>query len=316
MKKYFFVSVVVISIVIFVGCKKARKPITISSNGDEVDTQEADEYIKNLKGCETPEELGNTIVYIINNYKTDGLKPLLDYVFFTSQQNYDRGEQMLDVFSNILDGLLKIMSVTNPEQDDSEIELISVTTDGDSGQIKTSLKDTFLIKKIGHLWFIDEYSEMFKEIHNEHFDKIIEVTKKMTKGKPDLEKYKQQSLGEWDEAKRIVNALNFVVFMYKDENKGDISGLDNPPGTLKNGFANNSKLCQDLSFRYEVFESLKYFDVEDFSLEFVTDGKDGKYIIKVDASKGKGGKNGKGPTEGTGSYNSKTHEWSGKLKKQ
>jgi len=112
---------------------------------------------------------------------------------------------------------------------------------------------------------------------------------------------------KWSEAKTAMGTIKAAVDQYSANNNGDISGLDEPKGSLKYGFVSGSNLLFKLKLEDTAFESLQYFDAEDFSLEFTTDGKDGSYIITVTSQKG-GGNSGIGP-EGIIIYNSDTNEW-------
>jgi len=114
----------------------------------------------------------------------------------------------------------------------------------------------------------------------------------------------------WFEAGSNCNNIKQAVDVYKAKHSDDLSSLKD---LLNEGFVKGSKLIKELGWLEGTFDYLQFFDRESFSLEFLTDGKDGHYIIKVDTSKGKGGPSGRGPKEGVGTYESKTDTWTGKL---
>ena len=116
---------------------------------------------------------------------------------------------------------------------------------------------------------------------------------------------------EWTEAKTVVGILKSSLDTLATKNDGDLSDLDEPNGNLKEGFTLYTNLYEKLMIEPGAFENLHYFDADDFSIEFVNDGKDGYYIITVNSKKG-GGLTGTGPA-GSGSYNSQTNEWTGDL---
>lgn len=119
---------------------------------------------------------------------------------------------------------------------------------------------------------------------------------------------------KWSEPKTACGTIKAAVDTYRAKMSGDISGLDTPKGELAEGFVSGSQLLAKLRLHDLAFEGLQYFDSDDFVLEFVTDGKDGEYIITVDAAIGiNGGASGTGPSSGTGSYNSATGKWTGSL---
>ena len=116
---------------------------------------------------------------------------------------------------------------------------------------------------------------------------------------------------KWSEAKTAVCTIKSAVDTYRAKMAGDISRLDVPKGTLAEGFVSGSKLLEKLKLEHVSFKDFQYFDADDFTLEFINDGKDGLYIVKVKATEG-GGMSLNGPA-GSGSYNSKTSEWTGNL---
>jgi len=116
----------------------------------------------------------------------------------------------------------------------------------------------------------------------------------------------------WIEAQANAQTIKVAVDTYKAKNNGDISGLDSPKGTLSQGFVPGSRLLKKLQISPYTF--MQSFDAEDFSLQFLTDGKDGEYILIVDAAGGSaGGISGRGPKKGVGTYDSLTGAWTGKM---
>ena len=89
-----------------------------------------------------------------------------------------------------------------------------------------------------------------------------------------------------------------AIEKYQEENGSpDLSGLDTPKGAVKAGFVKGSPLFERLDLNPD--KHLKYFDIEDFYIEFVNDGKDGKYIVVSEAARGKqNGRSGEGPVAG------------------
>ena len=116
---------------------------------------------------------------------------------------------------------------------------------------------------------------------------------------------------QWKEAKIAVAAIRAAIDVYNAQKLGDLTGLKD---MLADGFKQDSPLIKEIQMDDSDLKTLQYFDREDFSMEFINDGTDGEFLIKVDASKGKGGKSGEGPKKGTGSYNSAADEYSGMLK--
>ena len=117
---------------------------------------------------------------------------------------------------------------------------------------------------------------------------------------------------KWVEAQANTQSIINAIETYKVMNVGDISGLDNPKGTLSQGFVPGSTLLKKLNLSPYTF--MQSFDAEDFTLAFKTDGTDGEYIIIVDAAGGSaGGISGRGPKSGTAEYDSQSGKYSGVL---
>ena len=81
---------------------------------------------------------------------------------------------------------------------------------------------------------------------------------------------------------------------------------------LNEGVYPGSRLLKEIRLDDSAFSRFYYFDEDDFSIQFINDGKDGLYIIKVKATEG-GGTSFDGPA-GTGSYNSQIGQFTGMLK--
>jgi len=109
------------------------------------------------------------------------------------------------------------------------------------------------------------------------------------------------------EGKTAVGTIKAAVDTYRAKMHGDISSLNEPTGLLAEGFAPGSKLLEKLRIEDDAFAELEYWDPKDFTLEFVTDGKDGFYIIKTVPSCDEAIEN-SGPI----TYNSQTQKWTEK----
>jgi len=338
MKKLMLLSLLIISLIAFAGCGKdepnkdtdsdtnpesttTKDPDTKDTKAPEPkETKESDDkyampkeykYAKPV-GYSTPEELGKAVADARNNAFEDEFDSFMKLIYITDKEKQWQMGEYMRMSSLIGKEMLKQIK----EKTDREIpkaEFVNADVEGNSGIIHMNDNKDMAIIKIDGKWFVDfqkNFSSMiFADFENTldymHYQ-IAGLKKGMT-----LKEIEAQVQLEaiWSEAKVIVGEIRYGLDVYSARNDGDISDLN-----VSDGFVQDSDLIEKLDLNFEMFTKIEYFDFDDFSVEFVTDGKDGKYIIKVDASNGSGGTTGEGPKEGIGSYNSKTGEWTGMLK--
>ena len=117
------------------------------------------------------------------------------------------------------------------------------------------------------------------------------------------------------EAFQISEIISSAIEDYKTQiGSDDLTGLDAPVGTRIAGLIPDSPLFNKLKLTHDDFNSLANFDMEDFSIEFVNNGGDGKFIVVCEVSKGKRrGKSGNGPVSGFSEYYPTKKSLSGKF---
>ncbi|MCD4657665.1 MAG: hypothetical protein K8S87_08990 [Planctomycetes bacterium] len=117
------------------------------------------------------------------------------------------------------------------------------------------------------------------------------------------------------EALQISEIISSAIEEYKTQiDSKDLTDLDAPGGTLNAGFVAGSPIFNKLKLTNDDFNYHANFDMEDFSIEFVKNGGDGKFIVVCEASKGKRrGKSGNGPVSGFSEYYPTKKSLSGKF---
>ena len=112
---------------------------------------------------------------------------------------------------------------------------------------------------------------------------------------------------KWSEAKTATSMLKRTVETYSAKFGDDISGLVEADGTALS-FAK-------LKISPNAFTTLQFFDAGDIQFSWETDGKDGDFVIQVDASTVVGGGlSGVGPRTGIGFYRSLDNSWNGQMR--
>ncbi len=100
----------------------------------------------------------------------------------------------------------------------------------------------------------------------------------------------------WNEARIVSTEIENAIESYQAENGSkDLTGLDVPAGTLREGFVNGSPLFDKLNLDYNALAQQPNFDPGDYYILFTNNGIDGKYKIVCDSKKGiRNGKDGNG----------------------